>query len=184
LIGECVSAAADLAEALSLAETMPETLEYAPTLLATAELCAHQGQFDRALTLATQALEHARTQDLIIEANIVVAELQLAQGDPAVADEHAAEAVARAGRLGAPRLLSRAHLISAQVAQGSDADGARAAFQVALRYAEEAGAAHEQVAVLNASADHRRAIEPTQPPPVGEPPKNPMNKACPCFASA
>jgi tetratricopeptide (TPR) repeat protein len=150
-------AAADIGNALTLAETMSETLQYAPTLLAMAEVRAHEGAVDDALSLATRALAHARPLDQIVEAHIVLAQIYLIAGDGLATLAQASEAVAEASRLGCPRLLSLAHLGLAQATQEQNVERASGAFQAALRHAERAGTPYERAAVLSAYADFVRA---------------------------
>ena len=61
--GDRAAAAEDIEHALALAETIPETLEYGPTLLAKAELCLHQGELEAALAWGMQALARTRPVD-------------------------------------------------------------------------------------------------------------------------
>jgi DNA-binding SARP family transcriptional activator len=149
LMGQRTAAEAEIREALALAETMPETLEYPPTLLAMAELHACEGRFSKALQLARQSLDQTRPVDQLVEAHVVLAQIHQALGQGADAAEHAAEAVVHAGRLDSPRLLSLAHLVSAQAQVDRDPEQAQLTFEIALQKATEARTPYERELVLS-----------------------------------
>ncbi|HEY1295046.1 MAG TPA: AAA family ATPase [Chloroflexota bacterium] len=159
LAGDREVAAADLGEALALAETMPETLEYAPTLLAMAELRTDVGDLDGALDLALKSLEQARPLEQSVEARTVLARICLAQRDVPRAIAHATEAIDLATRLGSPRLMSLAHLVFAESMAEQDAERARGAFETALAYADEAETSYERALALSAYGRFSRATD-------------------------
>ena len=152
LAGDQVAAAAEIGAALALAVTMSETLEYAPTLRVMAEMYLREGKPREALAVATQSLEETRPIDQLAEAHVVLAQIHQALGDSVAAGQHAAEAVAQASRLDAPRLLSLAHLVSAQALVTEDPEQASVTFQIAIQKADEARTPHEHAAALTAYA--------------------------------
>jgi len=141
-----------LEQAFELAQTMTETLEHAPTLLAMAELRADETRLDEALALARHALERARPVEQIADVHVFLSRLYLMLGDQPSANRHAVEALAYALRLGSARLLSTAYLAAA----GPAAARAKAntALETALGYAVSAGATFEHAQVLYAYAEH------------------------------
>jgi DNA-binding SARP family transcriptional activator/Tfp pilus assembly protein PilF len=158
LIGDRAGAAEDIERALALAESMPETIEYAPTLLAAAELRFASGDLDGALHLAERSLASAAPLDQMLEARVLLARLCLALGRQPIASVQAAEAVVQAERLGSPHLLCLAHLASGRVAAaGGDPGAAEAAFELALRHAEDARTPYERALVLRAAAEQMDA---------------------------
>lgn len=157
LAGDHVPGAAEIGAALALAETMQETLEYAPTLLAMADVRFAAGEFDAALQLAVKALERARPLDQIVQARTVLAQIHLARREYPQAFTQAKEAVATASRLGSPQLLSLAYLAYAGTSANRDSAHARDAFETALRHANEAKTPYERALVLDAYARFLRA---------------------------
>jgi tetratricopeptide (TPR) repeat protein len=137
---------------------MPETLEYAPTLLAEAELCVHQGKLERALSLAKESLLRARPMEQIAEAHIALAQIYLSLGTLGEAVLEAAEGLARATQLDSPRVISLAHLAMARVQSWRGDPEAVAPFDAALSAAEAAGAPYERAAVLEAYAQHLERV--------------------------
>jgi tetratricopeptide (TPR) repeat protein len=156
LAGDLAGAAADIDEAFVLSQTMPETLEFSPTLLAMAELMFAQGQTNEALTLAEQSLDHARPLDQMVEALIVLARLQLARSDRVRAYAYATEAVAQAVRRESPRLLGHAYLVMALSTPEEDGDAASAAYQHALHQMDVARDPHGRSVALSAYAGFLR----------------------------
>jgi len=154
LLGDVRAAEADVDEAATLAQTIPETLEYAPTLLAEAELCIHEGKLERALSLAKESLLRARPLEQIAEAHIALAQIYLSLGALGEAVIEAAEGLARASQLDSPRIMSLAHLAMARVQSWRGDPEAVAPFDAALSAAEAAGAPHERAAVLESFAQH------------------------------
>jgi tetratricopeptide (TPR) repeat protein len=154
LQGDRALAAAEIKHALALAETMTETLEYAPTLLAAAELRVMEADFEQALVLAMRALERAKPVEQVIEAHLVVAELQAEVGQQTRAAFHAAEAVRHAETLGSRRLLARAHIAAGRATASRAPHRAVALFEKAVRDAEAARTPHERALALQALADH------------------------------
>jgi tetratricopeptide (TPR) repeat protein len=127
LVGDLANAAIEIGEALDLAETMADTLEYAPTVLAMAEMRVFKGQLEEALALASTSLKRTRPVDHLVEAHVVLTNIQLARGDASAAATHAAEALSYASRLGSPRLLSLANRASAQTAMSLEPGRANSA---------------------------------------------------------
>lgn len=94
--------------AFNLAQTMHGSIEYGPTLLAVAELKAHEGT-DEALALVERATAHAGAVEHTIEALAFAAALNAAAGRADVARRHAERAAALADRLPSPWLHGLAH---------------------------------------------------------------------------
>jgi hypothetical protein len=65
--------------------------------------------------------------------------------------------VEHATRLGSPRLLSLAHLVSAQTARSLEPERANAAFQLARQSADTAGTPFERACILEVQAEYLRA---------------------------
>jgi tetratricopeptide (TPR) repeat protein len=151
-------AEAAIGEALLLAQTMPQTLEYAPTLLAMAQLRASSADLDGALRYAQQSVDCARTAEQLTEVHIELARLKLVAGDAESAAANAATAVTFAERLGSPRLLSLAYLVAAQSRQTTDPRASGVAFEDALRNAQNARMPYERGVVLRAYAAHLRLV--------------------------
>jgi tetratricopeptide (TPR) repeat protein len=158
-VGDRVQAEADIGAVLALAETMPETLEYAPTLLAAAELRAEVGDLDGALDLASRSLEEARPLDQIVEAHIGLGRVSLARRDVPSAVAHSSRAVGQATLLGSPRLISLAHLVFAKSMAEQDAERAHDAFKIALLEADKAQAPYERALALQAYSAFLRRPE-------------------------
>jgi DNA-binding SARP family transcriptional activator len=154
LLGDRPRAGIELERAHVLAETMQQTLEYSPTLLAMAELCAYDADHDRALHFAEAALESARPVEQIVYAHTRLASLHAVLGHSVAAAAQASTAVEHTERIGAPRLLSLAHLAVARCASVTNARQADASFQAALRFAELARAPYERAAALEAYAEY------------------------------
>jgi hypothetical protein len=144
---------------------MPETLEFAPTLLAEAELCAHGGDYERALALAQQSLGRARPLEQITEAHVALNQMHISHGDPAEAAAHAIAGLAHATRLDSPRIMSLAHLAMARGRSCRGDPDADASFDAALSWADAAGCPYERTAVLEARTQHleRRSPRPSTP---------------------
>jgi tetratricopeptide (TPR) repeat protein len=87
--GALADATAQIEQALALARTMPRSLEYAPALLAMAEL-AHGVDPTRAIRYGKQALERARTAELMWQAHMFLAMAYCAAGDGAASVRHVA----------------------------------------------------------------------------------------------
>jgi len=153
-MGDRIAAAADIERALALAETIPETLEYGPTLLAKAELCLHEGNLVSALGFGIQALIRTRPVDQIVEAHIILSQVHLALGHVDEAQSHADQGVALATRLDAPRLQCLTHLGAASVATNRTGVDAIKSFEAALTFARAARAPYDQALVLQAYADY------------------------------
>jgi tetratricopeptide (TPR) repeat protein len=135
--------------ALDLAETMPRSIEYGPTLIAGVE--AGRWRDDR--TGAIDALERALTAGLTVEQRIeALCALAVAlrdTGDRAAAQERLAKAHALATTLGVPRslwLVDWTHGLVA--AANADSPAAAAAFEEAVTRARAAGLPHELARAL------------------------------------
>jgi tetratricopeptide (TPR) repeat protein len=157
-MGNLQDATNDIDAAVDLAHTIPDTLEFAPTLLAEAELYAHRGDFERGLLLAQESLTRARPLEQIAEAQLTLAGIHLSLGNQAEAAVAATEALARATQLDSPRIISLAHLAMAEVRSGRADPEAVASFDAALRSASAAGTPYERAAVLQAYAQHLERV--------------------------
>lgn len=106
--GDAVDGAASIAHAAELAEGMPESLEYAPTLLAQAELELRRGDAEAGLGFVQRVFDVPRTAIVGIEADALQAELLSAVGRRIEAQRAAHTALRAAEQLGAPALLRMA----------------------------------------------------------------------------
>ena len=99
-----ISEASSLIEdVLALAESMPLSLEYAPSLLAKAELLAAD-DLAAAINYAEKPLHEARTLETLLETHLFLAMAYFAAGQPHRALDHAEGATALADRTGSPWL--------------------------------------------------------------------------------
>src|SRR5262249_33045530 len=105
-------------QAARLAESMPESLEYAPTILAQAEAHAADADLGMAVDFARRAVDINGTLEFKCEARLVLADLLLAVGSHDAGRAVAAEAMAAATQLNSPSLLARAHQVSERGTQG------------------------------------------------------------------
>ena len=158
LLGRTARAAAELQSAYTLCQSIPETLEYAPTLLALAELALQQADLPVALTYANQALEAARPVEHVLAAHVMLARIQTLARAHRRARSHVAKALGAAETLASPVWLSRAHLALAGLATQTEAwQSAVTAYEKALRHADAARAPLEQALVRRTFADQLRA---------------------------
>ena len=107
--GKLDCGAALVREAMALAKTMPESLEYAPTLLALAETHA-QEQPDVTMDLVEAALAGRLTVEMQVEAHALAVTTCLALQHSDGAGAHAEQAVALAERLKTPLARAVAYL--------------------------------------------------------------------------
>ncbi len=147
-MAELPRARSQIESALALAEQIPEVLDFAPAVLAAAEL---ELQCDprRALALAERALTHARPVEHVLNAHLVLSEIYRVLDRRQLASDHAMLALEQATSLRAPRLLALAQLALARL----DADEQRyrraaVAFEEALAQAERAEASFERATIL------------------------------------
>jgi tetratricopeptide (TPR) repeat protein len=152
--GQRDAAAQALMSALELAETMPETFEHAPALLAVAELSAQMGDTQAALARAEAAREASRTAEHTVESNTFLGGLLIQTGDLRRAETLILAAQQLAERLASPRLLGHAHWMVARLAT---AEGNRAAatdhYTVALHQFELARLPVESAALTRELKD-------------------------------
>jgi tetratricopeptide (TPR) repeat protein len=144
---EVAAGAAQIQQAVTVAETMPDSLEYNPTLLALAELKAHQGDIHAALRAVDGVLGTLNPAPLRAEAEVLYSELLLLAGRLDDADRHAALAMALAETLGAPLLLGMAYRAAGQVALATEDRSAETHLRSALQHFEAAAALHEAARV-------------------------------------
>jgi DNA-binding SARP family transcriptional activator/tetratricopeptide (TPR) repeat protein len=127
--GAVEDGAGHVRHALTLAEQIPESLEYAPTLLARARLQRLSGDSAGALATAAQVVGIAHTAEFAVEARVAYAELLLAEGRAGEAEALVHAAILVAEGLGAPVLLGAAYRCAAAVATALDNRTAAAGFQ-------------------------------------------------------
>jgi DNA-binding SARP family transcriptional activator/lipoprotein NlpI len=152
-----------LDDALELAKTIPESIEYAPSLLAMAQLRAAQGNRRAAIELGQESLNHAAPLQQLIEANILLANICLDSGDVDRARMHATDAVFQANKLGSLWILSGALAAQARVANLTSPDEADQLFQLAIDSARRASAPYACAVALNAYAECLKASNPSSP---------------------
>jgi tetratricopeptide (TPR) repeat protein len=154
LAGDYRKATLEIEAAFQVAQQMTESLEYAPTLLAMAELRLQIAEPQQALALASRALDCAIPVEDAQQAHLVAAQVHLRLNNFQLAREHANAAVEGGERLRAPRLLSLGYLELAQVnVAGSLWEQAIGSFEQALNFAEAAGSRFERAMVLKAYAE-------------------------------
>jgi len=144
---------------LQLAQTMPRSIEYGPTLLAAVET----GCWDAVEKGATQALEGALACGLTVAVRIEIlcslARLQIEAGDLEAARLRIGGAQVLAAQLQAPRsscLVAEAAALAAVAVD--DRAAARDAYEQALRVARSAGLPYEESRLASALAGLDRTV--------------------------
>ncbi len=161
--GQVKAGAEHTRNAVTLEEQMLESLEFAPTLLAEAEVHWRQGFTSSALSLVERALAGPHTAELGVEAHALHAELLLAAQRPAAAEAEATAALDIAEGLGGPLLLALAHRAAGLVASAqADHTAATASLRAAARYLESAGAVESAGAARGGTPNGADAAGSTQ----------------------
>ncbi|MFN8634909.1 MAG: tetratricopeptide repeat protein [Chloroflexota bacterium] len=138
--------------ALELAETMPLSIQFAPTLLAAVEAGLYGDDRAAAVCAVERALASGLTVEVQVELLCTLARLLADGGDLEAAEQQLVPARILTIRLGAVRtrcLLSEAEGVLAAVR--GDTGSAAVAFDQALAVAREAGLPYEQARLLAAS---------------------------------
>jgi tetratricopeptide (TPR) repeat protein len=149
LMGQESAATNEMEDALTLAESISKSLEYAPTLLVMAEIRFGAEDVAGAIGYAERALESGITAELTVEAHVVLASLHAMAARPEPARPHAEEALRLAERVGGPRLLGLAWLAAARVAMAADDHlAAERCLRDALDALERAGTPYERALAL------------------------------------
>jgi tetratricopeptide (TPR) repeat protein len=117
--GDAAGGAASITHAAELAEGLPESLEYAPTLLAQAELQLRSGDAEAGLAFAQRVFDAPHTAIVGIEADVLRAELLAVLGRPIEAQRAARTALRAAEQLGAPSPLRAAQRAANKAGVGS-----------------------------------------------------------------
>ncbi len=152
-MGERARARAEIDAALALAELIPEVLDFAPALLAAAEL-ELQRDPALALALAEHSLARARPVEHVLNAHLVLSDVYRTLDQRQLAGDHATIALEQASYLRAPRLIALAELAVARVNAAERRDErAAAAFDDALAHAERAEAPFERATIERDYAD-------------------------------
>ena len=139
--GDDALGAEHIRRAVALAEGMPESLEYAPTLLAHALLQQQSGDSAGALTTVERAVNIPHSVEFAVQARARYAEMLLADGRASEARTVATVAIQAAESLGAPLLLSTAYRTASRVADALDDRAAAAEFrQAAARHLQDQAA--------------------------------------------
>jgi hypothetical protein len=99
-----------LDEAWTVASSIPDTLEYGPTLRVRAEWSMRQGDLEEAASLAGQALAAPTPLEETLATNIVLANIEAALSKPAPARSYAEEALRIAELLESPHWRNSAHI--------------------------------------------------------------------------
>jgi predicted ATPase/class 3 adenylate cyclase len=136
--GNAARAQALMGEALEVVEGSDRIAAYSLLGL----LAFSTGDFDRAVEVATRALESPERQDRVTIASLTSRSLaydELGEHDAAVAD--AREALAIADRIGSPLMTVTAHGVYASLVAESDPERARAHLREAMDAQETAGTA-------------------------------------------
>jgi tetratricopeptide (TPR) repeat protein len=159
MAGDLTAARLTLEDALNLAQTMPETLELAPTLLAMSRLQSALGDCASALDLAHQSLARASVRQHVIEANLTLANLYVDIGDAALAHKYADAAISHAHGLDSPWMLSGALTCQARAFGVKAADEAQRLFEQAISAAERARAPYTRALALHSYAQFLRELD-------------------------
>jgi class 3 adenylate cyclase/tetratricopeptide (TPR) repeat protein len=152
-------AAEHIQAACTLGETMPRSLEYAPTLLAAAELAVLDAPRDaadlaeRVISLGSSVEVHIEARALAVRAFVALARLDRA-------DFHADQAVELATRLGTPYSLGLAHLAKARADKAAGRPAAEQAASAALEHFAVAGTPYERAIALLACATLAESLHP------------------------
>jgi DNA-binding SARP family transcriptional activator len=151
-MGELPRARSEIEAALALGERIPEVLDFAPAVLAAAEL-ELPGDPQRALDLAERALAHARPVEHVRNAHLVLSDIYRVLAQRQLASDHATIALEQASYLRAPRLMALAQLAVARLNAGEQRySRAAAAFEDALAQAVRAEAPFERATILRTYA--------------------------------
>jgi hypothetical protein len=142
LLGEWTQAEAEVGIAFQMAQSMQQSLEYAPAALASAVFWTCRGEPARAREFAEAALTHASPIAVVSEAHSVLARIHTALGDASRAQSHALQAIVDAEQLQAPALVYRAYLAAARTGLRPEANA-----QTALDAAAAAGLSAELLAL-------------------------------------
>jgi DNA-binding SARP family transcriptional activator/class 3 adenylate cyclase len=152
LIGDQALAVDQIEQALSLARTIPRSIEYAPTLLA--KLHWYRGSVAEAIELVQQSLVAGMTAELAVEARVLLAVLHVTSQRPDLAQPHIEDALHLAERMGAPRLLGLSHLAAGKLAwRNGDEAGATGSFGAAIQHLEAAATPYERAEALKDYAE-------------------------------
>jgi DNA-binding SARP family transcriptional activator len=114
--GEMAAASTHIQAAMELAERLPQSVEYAPTLAALAELQLGTQCSELALATAERAMHARMSVANAISLHALLADILLDAGRAEHAGQHANLALELAERTGAPHLLERCRLALARVA--------------------------------------------------------------------
>jgi tetratricopeptide (TPR) repeat protein len=144
-MGDVDAAAVALRRAADIAWSMPTSNEYAPTVLALAELQHLQGLDDDARANASSALRAGGPVTLRIEIHSFFAELEIAAQNPRLAVPHVEAALHLAEQLGSPYLRGLARIAEAhwRVATAGH-DSAAASFKAAVDEFRQARTPYEE----------------------------------------
>jgi DNA-binding SARP family transcriptional activator len=113
LLGQWPAAEAEVGLAFRMAQSMRESLEYAPAALASSVLWTCRGEPARAREFAEIALTVAKPVAVVCETHSVLARIQVLLGDGMGAQRHALQAILYAEQLQSPVLVYRAYLAAA-----------------------------------------------------------------------
>jgi DNA-binding SARP family transcriptional activator len=163
IAGDISAASIAIEDGYELARAMPESLEYAPSVLAMAQLRARQNATSDAMDLAKAALAECRTVEHLANTNTVLAELYVDRGEIELAGVHAREAATKAEALSSAWLLSRALVCQARAASLDGAPDAAELFERAIRCAEQAQTPYERAQAMRAYAAYLRAADKAMP---------------------
>jgi DNA-binding SARP family transcriptional activator len=155
-----------LDQASAISNSIPDTLEYGPTLRVSAEWHLRHGDFEAALSLARHALAAPAQLEDTLAASLLLAHLEAAVARPEPATAYAREALRIAEQLESPHWRSWAHLAVAVAAasSGSSAQDVQTEFEAALACATEAETPLAQLTALRAYADYLEKSQETGRP--------------------
>jgi DNA-binding SARP family transcriptional activator/class 3 adenylate cyclase/Tfp pilus assembly protein PilF len=145
--GDLDAATQHLDAAVALAETIPMTLEYAPTLAAKARLAHALADVETAIRLGERSLLEAKTCEASLVARGALVAVLASSGRPENAWVHAEEMARLASRFDSPYFRGVAHVARARATIG-DHQVAEAEFAQADREFNVVGAPYERATVL------------------------------------
>jgi len=162
--GESSLAVQLMTDAVILAENIPDTIEYAPALIAYAELRLSEGDPASAALLVERALTREMSIDNAVSAHVLLARVCAVLGDIDSGRTHLAQARALANRLGGPQFMSATALAEGWIAAASgDDESASSAFELSVRQADLARTPYYLLLALEAQIDHAARIGAREP---------------------
>jgi tetratricopeptide (TPR) repeat protein len=152
-LGESSDASTLITDALALAQSIPDTLEFTAALLAVGELSMFEGNLGGAIETVEQALRREMPLESEVAARALAGRVYAALGDPDRGNSHVVQARSAAEKIGTPLLATIVSLAAGWVAAAQgDAREALSNFEVAVGKAALAQAPYQLALALEACA--------------------------------